>query len=243
MPPDIAVIDSGINPGHPHVGQVSGGHGYLLNSDGEVETTSRFDDEIGHGTAIAGILREKAPGANLYSIKIFQWQLSAQAAVLITALEWAVDHKFKIIHLSLGSQAAAYREKLESLCQIAYDRGSVVVAAARGLADEVYPAVFETVIGVFWNRDCFQDQFSYHPGAKVEFGAHGQPRALPGIPQEMNFRGHSFAAAHVTGTLAGIVTGYPEAPIDLLREKLCRLAIKSDHAQRFKVSPGDSTHP
>jgi subtilase family protein len=226
MPPDIAVIDSGINPGHSHVRKVAGGHSIVLNSQEHIEEKPEFADEIGHGTAIAGVLRDKAPFVDLYGIKIFQKQLTAPASLLKVALAWAIEKGFKIIHLSLGTQMEEYRDDLHHLCQTAYDKGIVISAAARAPYDEIFPAAFETVIGVFWDPRCSADTISYHPGEKVEFGAHGWPMAIPGMPQEMNFRGHSFAVAHVTGKIAQLAIKYPEAGPAFLKSKLSELSIE-----------------
>jgi hypothetical protein len=224
MPLKIAVIDSGINRNHFHVGNIAGGHGYRMTGNGQVELHPDFEDEIGHGTAIAGILSQKAPFADLYAIKIFQKELSASAQVLMVALKWAIDAKMKIIHLSLGTEVEAYREEFNTLCRSAHDRGIIILAAARSSRDHIIPAAFETVIGVFWDRNCGKDMIRYHPGETIEFGAYGWPREIPGMPQEMNFRGNSFAVAHVTGQLARIVEKYPNATPAFLKERLREMA-------------------
>ncbi len=224
MNPKIALIDSGVNPWHFHVQGVEGGLGFCLNSEGEAEENSNFKDEIGHGTAIAGIIRGKAPFARIYALKIFHKDLNAPASLLLAALEWAVRHNIKIIHLSLGTEREEYRADLEALCQRANDQGLVVLAAARGPDDRVYPSVFETVIGVCRNHECDENSVLHHPGSPVEFSAHGWPRAIPGMPQERNFRGHSFAVAHVTASVAGLLRMNPGAGGAWVREKLVEMA-------------------
>ena len=97
MTPDIAIIDSGINPGHPHVGPITGGHGYETDPEtGQVAQTGDFMDNIGHGTAIAGIIKEKVPDAGLYAVKIFSRDLGTSVPVLTQALAWCVRRKFDI---------------------------------------------------------------------------------------------------------------------------------------------------
>ncbi len=226
MPLKIAVIDSGINPSHSHVGNVVGGHGYRINGDGQVELHPDFEDGIGHGTAIAGILNQKAPLADLYGIKIFQKELTAPASVLMAALKWTIEAKINIIHLSLGTENEDYREDLNALCRKAHDSGIVILAAARSPHDPIIPAALQTVIGVFWDRQCSKDIISHHPGKKIEFGAYGWPREIPGMPQEMNFRGNSFAVAHVTGKIAQIAEKYPRAQPAFLKKKLCQLSVE-----------------
>ena len=209
MNPDIAVIDSGVNPSHIHVQKVVGGHGYGLNSEGQIEKTHDFLDEIGHGTAICGIIRQKASFADLYAIKIFKHALNASAKSLIEAMQWAIDKKFKIIHLSLGLENESIAQALIPLCQKAYDKNILILASAKGPHDKTVPAAFNSVIGVYWNQDCSWDQMVFHPGSTIEFGAHGWPRSIPGMPQEQNFRGNSFAVAHVTARVANLVKENP----------------------------------
>ena len=185
-----------------------------------------FRDELGHGTAIAGIIREKVPSARLYAIKIFHKKLEAPAALLLEALKCAISMHVKIIHLSLGTERAEYRAPLEELCLQAYDEGFVLIAAARRSDDQVFPAVFETVMGVYWNRECDQSSLVYHPGNVVEFGAYGWPRPIPGRPREQNFCGNSFAAAHVTGKAAQLLERDPDAGSLWVKETLAKTARK-----------------
>ncbi|HEX3868507.1 MAG TPA: hypothetical protein VHV78_17205, partial [Gemmatimonadaceae bacterium] len=49
----VAVLDSGIHGDHPHVGGVQGGTSFV-SSGRNTDTT----DRIGHGTAVAAVIRE-----------------------------------------------------------------------------------------------------------------------------------------------------------------------------------------
>jgi len=220
---DIAIIDSGVNPWHSHVGEVDGGVAFTPDAGGRIVESADFRDEIGHGTAIAGIIKEKVPRARIHAVKIFHKDLNATTLLLVAALEWALAKRIKLIHLSLGSEREEDREPLSRLCQQAYDTGAVIVASARGPDDVIFPAAFETVIGVYWNRDCDKDSVVYHPKASIEFGACGLPRPLPSMPQEMNFRGPSFAAAHVTARAAALLAENPTGGILWVKENLRQL--------------------
>jgi hypothetical protein len=208
----IGIIDSGINPWHSHVGSVEGGIAFNLESETKVTASSDFRDELGHGTAIAGIIREKAPSANLYAVKIFHESLAAPLVLLKAALEWAINEQMKIIHLSLGMNIvddAGRLKELGELCQKAFNEKIIIVAAARNPDDLVVPASLETVIGVYWLRGADKDYLAYHPGKKIEFGTCGWPRSLPGYPPGFNFCGSSFAAAYITGKVAQILKENP----------------------------------
>ena len=220
----VAVIDSGINPEHSHVQGVAGGISFHKEASGEVVAGEEFRDELGHGTAIAGVIREKNPQAKIYAVKIFHQILEAPAALLMAAMQWAIRAEVNIIHLSLGTERPEYQKDLKRLCQDAASKYIVIIASARSLADQVFPAVFDEVIGVYWNHDCDDGSLTYHPGRKVEFGAYGRPRALPGIPQELNFGGSSFAAAHVTAMAADILMDNPMVGVAWVKEMLRKKA-------------------
>lgn len=227
MPPiSIAIIDSGVNPRHSHVGGVEDGASFLPLSpgDGTVARSPDFRDEIGHGTAIAGIIREKAPDARFHAAKIFAGSLRASMAALLAALEWAVEQNVKIIHLSLGTRNERFKEVLEPLCRGAFERGTILVAAATAADALVWPAVLDTVIGVYWNPLCDEETLIHHPGNPVEFGAHGSPRPIPGRPQELNFRGSSFAAARVTARITQLLASDATINCQQARSALANVA-------------------
>ncbi len=221
---EIAIIDSGINPWHSHVQGVAGGISFHLGASGKAVEGVDFRDELGHGTAIAGIIRERNSRARIYAVKIFHQILEAPAAVLLAALQWAIKARVKIIHLSLGTEQHQYRGDLKRLCQDAFKKDIVIIAAARALEDQVFPAIFDEVIGVCWNHACKNGSLIYYPEKTVEFGAYGRPRALPGMPQELNFRGSSFAAAHVTAMAADILEHNPMAGVVWVKEMLRKKA-------------------
>ncbi|UCF90243.1 MAG: S8 family serine peptidase [Desulfobacterales bacterium] len=210
---DIAIIDSGINPWHSHVQGVEGGIAFRLDAAGRVLRGDDFRDELGHGTAIAGVIREKVPQAGLYAVKIFHRKLEAPMVLLREALEWALAKRVNIVHLSLGTEREEFKLGLARLCRQAYESHTVIVAAARTAEDRLYPATFDSVIGVYWSRDCRENSLVYDPEKPVAFGAYGRPRAIAGLPQEQNFCGSSFAAAQVTGMAAQFLEQNPGAGV------------------------------
>lgn len=224
MTVEIAVIDSGVNPQHFHVNGVAGGVSFYPAAGGGVETAADYHDAIGHGTAIAGIIRERLPAARLFALKIFHDTLRAPADLLTAALSWAVAKRIKVIHLSLGTEQPKLRPALERICRQAFDRKLVVVASARSPDDGIWPSSLETVIGVYWDTTCDPGGITYLPDRRIAFGAHGRPRPLPGLPQERNFRGHSFAAARVTAEVGRLLADNPAAGSDWIRRRLIRAA-------------------
>ncbi len=181
----IAIIDSGIHPGHPHVGEIAGAVQITLDGEG-----SDAIDGLGHGTAVAGAIREKAPEAELYAVKVFDRRLSANIGVILRALEWCRAHHMDLVNLSLGTQNPLHRE---SFLRVVADDLLVVSAAA------ALPGSLPGVIGVAADPDCPRDVFRYYDGM---FYASPYPRPIAGVPVARNLHGTSFAVANMTGLVA-----------------------------------------
>ena len=179
----IAVVDSGIHAGHPHVGAVAGGIDF---------TGDDWSDRLGHGTAAAGAVREKAPGAELYAVKIFDRRLSTTIGTIVRALAWCAEHQMDLVNLSLGTTNAEHREAFERAVL-----GLTVVSAAGAL-----PGVLDGVIAVAADLDCPRDAFHYRNGV---FYASPYPRPIRGVPPERNLHGSSFAVANMTGFTAQLL--------------------------------------
>ncbi len=214
----IAVIDSGINAFHSHVRKVEAGIGVHCR-EGGIFFAADWSDALGHGTAIAGILRAKAPDAALYSVKIFHRSLDAPAEAAAAGIRWAVDRGAQIINCSLSTADAAHRQIFQDACDYAAAHGSCLVAASDGPARELLPASLPGVIAVAGDESCAWDEYSCGASPDAPFLAHPHPRPLPGRPQAKNLRGASFAAAHVAAWAACI---HEQAPTANAAE-ICRI--------------------
>ncbi len=190
----VAILDSGVTPGHPHIGNVVGG--IAITPQG---LSSDFVDWLGHGTAVAAAVHEKAPEADLLIVKIFGRQLSASIDQLVMGLEWALDQSADLINLSLGTRNETHQPRLRGSIERAARSGARIISARQMNGEACYPGCMPGVIGV--NAD------ANIPRAEVRFlgdlaVASPYPRPIPGVPQEKNLHGISFAVANVTGFLA-----------------------------------------
>jgi hypothetical protein len=184
----VAVIDSGVNPGHPHISGVAGG--VSIGADGSIEQGS-YLDRLGHGTAVMAAIQEKAPSASYYAVKIFHDGLRTSSISLLRAMEWAVDQDMDVINLSLGTSNPAHAELFAPVVKRA---GGVIVSAC-----ECYPGLLAGVMGVDIDAEC--DRESYYLRGET-FVTAGYPRDAPGIPRERNLQGISFAVANISGFAA-----------------------------------------
>ena len=196
----VAVIDSGVHGDHPHVGGVSGGIG--IAADGRVDPD--YVDRLGHGTAVAAVIREKAPAAGIYCIKVFDRELAATGKALVAAIEKAIEQRVQIINLSLGTQNRDHEPALTSVVQEAAHAGAIVIAAGEqdgvrwlpGALPGVWPVMLD------WTVPREECRVQLRSGAAPVFYAGGFPRPIPGVPPERNLKGRSFAVANVTGLVA-----------------------------------------
>lgn len=218
----VAVVDSGINACHSHVMRVEGGVRIALNARGHVVFEDDCRDFIGHGTAVAGIIRRKAPDVELYCVKVFDRILSTRPVILAEAIRWAADHEMNVVNLSLGTTKKHHAPILREACDYAQTKGVITVAARDWQDRETYPADFPNVLSVAADERCGEDSYFCEEDEIVRFRASPYPRELPGFPQSYNLKGNSFAAAHLSGLVALILQSHPFADVTEVREMLVR---------------------
>jgi len=203
----VAVVDSGVNVPHPHLPDVAGGVGIELDGTWSDE----YVDRLGHGTAAAAAIREKAPGAELWAVKVFHKRLATTVANLVRAIEWAVERRIRLVNLSLGTPNDFRKLELAPAVEAAVESGALVVSAAEHEGQLWYPGSMPGVVGVVMDADQARDavevvELSRGPALR----ASPYPRPIPGVPPERNFNGISFAVANATGVVAGLLGERPE---------------------------------
>ena len=214
----VAIIDSGVNPAHPHVGGVAGGAAI---SAGEADPSNGYLDYLGHGTAVAGAIREKALDAHLYALKVFDRALTTNIETIIKAIDWCVENEMDVVNLSLGTANVEHRDLIEHSVNRAAEKGTVLVAAREMVGEPSLPGCLRSVIGVAVDWESPRDRYS----VKVVdddplFIASAYPRDIPGVPRERNLKGVSFAVANMTGFVARVRECAPKASADKLKRLL-----------------------
>lgn len=207
----VAIIDSGVEADHPDV------HGRLVESlavevrgDQTEVVESDGTDLFGHGTACAGIIVGLAPEVELVSLRVLGPDLRGKGAAFATALEYVIDHPINVVNLSLSSKSEALLPVFHDLADAAYFRGVVLVSAVNNVLGASYPSLFSSVISVAAHSQDDPWCFFYNPDPPVEFGAWGLD-----VPVAWRAGGHSigtgnsFAAPHITGLAALILSKHP----------------------------------
>lgn len=194
----VAVVDSGVHAAHPHVGGVAGGVAV-----GVAGAPDDFIDRLGHGTAVTAAIREKAPAAELWAVKVFDSELATDVQSLVDAIRWAADHGARLINLSLGTSNEHHAQLLSDAVAAAARRAAFIVAAYEDAGVRWLPGSLDGVLAVRLEWTCPRDR--YRPAeenGRVVFHASGYPRSIPGVSPERNLQGLSFAVANMTGFAA-----------------------------------------
>ena len=148
----IAVVDSGIDSDHSDlVPNLVAGYNFI-------NDTANADDDLGHGTQVAGIIAAKsnnglgisgvAPGCRMMPLKVLDANGEGTAADVAEAIIYAADNGCRVINLSLGTYA--WSEALKDAVDYAAGQNCVLVAAGgnNGTAEPCYPAAFPSTIAV-----------------------------------------------------------------------------------------------
>ena len=228
----VAVLDTGLSSTHPWFRNqsweaVDGDVTDRLDDDGNYE----LDAQAGHGTFIAGIVRQRAPGAHLMISRVLSSDGVCDEIELLRALR-ALHHlsthhnrRIGVLNLSLG--AYTWNNRPPSLLShvIRQLGADAVVVSAAGNNDsdrKFWPAAFESVVGVgaltadgqkrtsFSNHGSWVDAWA--PGERVASsfvrfdGPAGEEPETDIDPDCFTgfatWSGTSFAAPHVAAALA-----------------------------------------
>ena len=84
---------------------------------------------LGHGTAVTAAIKEKAPDAELYAVKVFDRTLGTRIANLIAAIDWAAAEGMQVANLSLGTSKVEHERALRDAVDQAAARGLLIVSA------------------------------------------------------------------------------------------------------------------
>ena len=217
----VAILDTGIDLDHPDLwSNIKGGINII-------KPHKSADDDGGHGTHLAGTVAAidndfgvigVGPEIHLYAVKVLNKKGVGWLSDIIDALGWCIDNQIQVINMSFGSLEG--NQSFHDAIIRAYQAGITMVASAgnngenSGLIE--YPAFYPETIAVsaVGQEDEFASFSSY--GLQIDLTA-------PGVDILSTYRngfyatmyGTSMSAAHVTGTIALVLTTSPKWGYDL----------------------------
>jgi subtilisin len=207
----VAVLDTGIDSNHPDL-QPNFKWGVSF-----VSGESSWMDFHSHGTHCAGTIAAAingagvvgvAPAAYLYAVKVLDKTGNGAWSNLIAGIDWCINKKdLDILSMSLGGGPPP--SALETMCNLAWSKGALLIAAAGNHYPPappnsvMYPAKYDNVIAVSnidntnvrWPTSCY--------GPEVELCAPGVNvlSTLPGGGYGSK-TGTSMACPHASGAAA-----------------------------------------
>jgi thermitase len=146
----VAVIDTGVDLEHPGLKGVAGDPDQAPHLtpasdwadfvDGDSIPQEVVGEGFGHGTAVAGVLSQIAPGVKIMPIRVLGADGSGDVTNVVKGIDWAVKHGAKIINLSLGADVPV--TSVRKMIAWASSKGVFVVASAGNTDDTkvTYPA-------------------------------------------------------------------------------------------------------
>ncbi len=208
----IAIVDSGIDLDHPDLscaGKLTAGYDFV---NGDVDP----DDDLGHGTHVAGIagactdndlgVAGMSWGARLMPVKVLDASGSGSYRDVRDGIYWAVDHGAQIINLSLGGYEDSHT--MYDAVLYAYNHGVLVTAAAGNCAQGcngyinpiMYPGAYTSTLAVAAtdagdNHASFSE---YHPYVDV---------AAPGVGIYSTYLGGGYGTKSGTSMATPFVSG------------------------------------
>ena len=207
----VCILDSGIESGHPLVGEVAGAVVMSVDEDGNgVAAEDSEGDLCGHGTACAGVIRSLAPEAELYSVRVLGAGFTGSGKVLLAGLKWAVEQGYDVINMSLSTTKRQLAEVLHELADTAYFKRTVLVAAAHNMPVESFPWRFSSVISVGSHEEDDPLTFFANPDPPVEFFARGVNVDIAWLGgSTIRATGNSFATPCIAGISALVLSKHP----------------------------------
>lgn len=207
----VCVLDSGIELGHPAVGEVRRSVAVVREAD---ETRVIEDDEgdvCGHGTACAGIIRALAPDCDLTSVRVLGAGGKGGGRVLLAGLAWAVEQDFQVVNMSLSTTRKQFVDELHELADKAYFRRMILVTSAHNMPVESFPWRFASVVSVGSHEEDDPLVFYYNPDPPVEFFGRGLEVDVAWLGGgTICATGNSFATPHIAGICALILGKHSE---------------------------------
>jgi subtilisin family serine protease len=145
----VAVLDSGIDSGHPDLNYVGGLSWVRATADRPDDDRANVD-ALGHGTHLAGTVGAKnsgtgvvgvSPGVPLFSLKVLDGDGNGALSTVISAMKWivatGVKQGIRVVNISLAAfvnptspDYEATRDLVCGVFQQAADAGVVVIVAA-----------------------------------------------------------------------------------------------------------------
>lgn len=202
---DIVVIDSGIDiEGIKGQKIIVGGVHIYEDQQGNIIKDEDYQDNFGHGSAVANMVFTNAYNVRLFIIKIYDYGVKTSEKVLNEALRYVLNNvNCSFINISCGVVRCTNISEMEQLCVDIQKKGINIIAAFDNNGRMSYPAAFMNVIGVDCSFSCYKiKDFQIARGNVVDVRGMAYTMRIPSIKGKyIQDGGSSFVCGYITGVL------------------------------------------
>ena len=207
---DVCILDSGVDGEHPLVRGLESAVAASLEGDEVHVVQDDVGDVVGHGTACAGIVRALAPDCRLHSVRVLGAGNTGSGELILAGLRHAVERGFHVVNMSLSTTKRRFAELLHELADSAYFQSTVLVASAHNMPVASFPWRFSSVISVGSHEGTGTWEWYANPKPPVEFFARGVDIDVAWSGgATLRCTGNSFAAPHIAGLAALVLSKHP----------------------------------
>lgn len=202
---DIVILDSGVDCNYAKADDNNDSGISIIKDDYNYYIDHIFTDNIGHGTAIYSIIKKHNKFAKILNIKTFDHDPVIEEEKLLFALEYIYNNvETKFVNMSLGLPMPMQKDKLESIINKLFEKGTTIISAFDNSGCMSYPAAFKNVIGVSSNNLCKKvNEFIMIENSPVNIFANGNLQRVRWLNNSYIITGgNSFACAHFTGIIS-----------------------------------------
>jgi hypothetical protein len=202
---NVVIIDSGISL--DIIPNISNGIA-ITKKGNEFLAAEEFNDEIGHGTAVAQLFLKNIENKKDLILNVIKLEGSSKYGYNIDTLLYALDYlnkKFSCDLLIICSGIRTYSPDLHSKLKDLYNKGTIIFSAFDNYGSMSYPAAFDCVIGVdiyeFVNTE--KHAFISFKDGPINIIANNKPFKVKWLDEKNNIvKGSSFACADIAGIFA-----------------------------------------
>jgi subtilisin family serine protease len=203
----IGIVDSGLDPSASAVAGKVGAMADCVGSGGQM-TRCRpglAPDAVGHGTIVASVAAQVAPGAKFVAARAVAGKLGGDDDVS-AAIDWVVDHGAQVVNVSIageGPTSLTLSPRMSDAVERAWARGVVPVLAAGNSGEaSTYGNVDALVAAATTAQGSLAGYSAQTTTVKWGVAAPGAVvMVLPG-GQQVTHQGTSVAAPNVAGAVA-----------------------------------------
>lgn len=225
----VAVIDSGIQADHPRLANLKIRDSVAFQEEkGRIEVIEGAGGDVyGHGTAVADLIHQTAPEAEIGSFRVIDSRSVSRTHLICAGVNEAIKRGYHILNCSFGCRGLAkFILPHKEWADEAWKRGIHVVAACSNSdSDETeWPSHFASVIGVDL-ADTDSEAIFHRPDHMVSFSARGDQLEVAWLGGGIQYQtGTSFVAPKLSGKISKILSIYPGVHPSLMHTILSSLS-------------------